>query len=189
MQTTMRSLLFTSALFGLAACDLTSVTSTQTVYATTTASNSGACDNFYGACVVYGNGGSAAYTITVYASSSPTPHTTTAYTSPTSTFSTSTTTIVQTTTVTNANACNNYDGSCVVYTSNGGAATTIYAGSTSTGGNGNGNGNGVIGAQATGSNNNGGGSGGAIGAAAGLKSCAAGVVFMLMLASSMLMWL
>lgn len=93
-----------------------SVVSTTTVHAT--ASDSDACNNFYGACVVYGGNGSP-YTTTVYRDSTPSP-----------TEVTTSTTIVQTITVTDAGACSNFAGSCVVYGGeNGGAAyTTTVAG-------------------------------------------------------------
>jgi hypothetical protein len=93
---------------------IVSVVSTTTVHAT--ASDSDACNNFYGACVVYGNHG-APYTTTVYRDSTTSP-----------TDVTTSTTIVQTTTVTDAGACSNFAGSCVVYGGeNGGAAYTTTA--------------------------------------------------------------
>jgi hypothetical protein len=93
-----------------------SVISTTTVHAT--ASDSDACNNFYGACVVYG-GNESPYTTTVYRDSTSAPTTIVI-----------STTIVQTTTVTDAGACSNFAGSCVVYGGeNGGAAyTTTVAG-------------------------------------------------------------
>jgi hypothetical protein len=93
-----------------------SVVSTTNVHAT--ASNSDACNNFYGACVVYGDNG-AAYTTTVYRDSTTAP-----------TDVTTSTTIVQTTTVTDAGACSNFAGSCVVYggESRGAAYTTTATG-------------------------------------------------------------
>lgn len=94
-----------------------SVVSTTTVHAT--ASDSDACNNFYGACVVYG-GNESPYTTTVYRDSTAAP-----------TEVVTSTTIVHTTTVTDAGACSNFAGSCVVYGGvNGGAAyTTTVAGS------------------------------------------------------------
>lgn len=91
-----------------------SVISTTTVHAT--ASGSDACNNFYGACVVYGGQGEP-YTTTVYRDTTATP-----------TDVTTSTTIVQTTTVSDAGACSNFAGSCVVYGGeNGGAAYTTTA--------------------------------------------------------------
>jgi hypothetical protein len=93
---------------------IVSVVSTTTIHATT--SDSDACNNFYGACVVYGDSGSP-YTTTVYRDSTSAP-----------TKVTTSTTIVQTTTVTDAGACSNFAGSCVVYGGeNGGAAYTTTA--------------------------------------------------------------
>jgi hypothetical protein len=93
---------------------IVSVVSTTTVHAT--ASHSNACNNFYGACVVYGDNG-AAYTTTVYRDRTTAP-----------TDVTTSTTIVRTTTVTDAGACSNFAGSCVVYGGeNGGAAYTTTA--------------------------------------------------------------
>jgi hypothetical protein len=101
-----------------------SVISTTTVHAT--ASGSDACNNFYGACVVYGGQGEA-YTTTVYRDTTASP-----------TDVTTSTTVVQTTTVSDAGACSNFAGSCVVYGGeNGGAAyTTTAAGYQSGQGNG-----------------------------------------------------
>jgi len=92
-----------------------SVISTTTVHATATGSD--ACNNFYGACVVYGGQGEP-YTTTVYRDTTASP-----------TDVTTSTTIVQTTTVSDAGACGNFAGSCVVYGGeNGGAAYTTTAG-------------------------------------------------------------
>ena len=137
---------------------IVSVTLTTTVHATSTDSGTGGpCDNFYGACVVYGGQGSAAYTTTVYATGpAPTPTPTT----PSTTY-TRTTTYLATTTVTDGNACRNYDGACVVYATDGTAASTVYAGSAGPGnaggfigaapsGDGTGGDNGVIGFGAAG---------------------------------------
>jgi hypothetical protein len=91
-----------------------SVISTTTVHAT--ASGSDACNNFYGACVVYGGQGEP-YTTTVYRDTTASP-----------TDVTTSTTLVQTTTVSDAGACSNFAGSCVVYGGeNGGAAYTTTA--------------------------------------------------------------
>jgi hypothetical protein len=93
---------------------IVSIISTTTVHAT--ASDSNACNNFYGACVVYGDNG-APYTTTVYRDSTSAP-----------TEVTKSTTILHTTTVTDAGACSNFAGSCVVYGGeNGGAAYTTTA--------------------------------------------------------------
>lgn len=112
----LQALLF-SLMFALASSQSTmvvSVISTTTVHAT--ASDSDACNNFYGACVVYGDQG-APYTTTVYRDSTTTP-----------TAVTTSTTVVQTTTVTDAGACSNFAGSCVVYGGeNGNAAYTTTA--------------------------------------------------------------
>ena len=109
--------LLVSLLFTLASCQSTmvvSVISTTTVHAT--ASGSDACNNFYGACVVYGGQGEA-YTTTVYRDTTASP-----------TDVTTSTTVVQTTTVSDAGACSNFAGSCVVYGGeNGGAAYTTTA--------------------------------------------------------------
>jgi hypothetical protein len=109
--------LILALLFALASSQTTmvvSVISTTTVHAT--ASGSDACNNFYGACVVYGGQGEA-YTTTVYRDTTTTP-----------TDVTRSTTIVQTTTVSDAGACSNFAGSCVVYGGgNGGAAYTTTA--------------------------------------------------------------
>lgn len=108
---------------------LVSVTLTTTIHLTSpTPSNTnnagGPCENFYGACVVYGGQGAAAYTTTVYATGpSPTPTPTT----PSTTF-TRTTTLLATTTVSDSGACADYSGACVVYATNGAAATTVYGG-------------------------------------------------------------
>lgn len=93
-----------------------SVVSTTTVHAT--ASDTDPCNNFFGACVVYGDNG-AAHTTTVYGGTTAAP-----------TEITTSTTIVQTTTVTDAGACANFAGSCVVYGNANGqnAYTTITAG-------------------------------------------------------------
>lgn len=110
------ALLF-SLLFALVRSQSTlvvSVISTTTVHAT--ASGADACNNFYGACVVYGGQGEA-YTTTVYRDTTVAP-----------TDVTTSTTIVQTTTVSDAGACGNFAGSCVVYGGeNGGVAYTTTA--------------------------------------------------------------
>jgi hypothetical protein len=105
-------------LFALAISQSTlvvSVISPTTVHAT--ASDSDACNNFYGACVVYGNQG-APYTTTVYRDTTSAP----------TEVVTSSKTVVQTTTVSDAGACSNFAGACVVYGGeNGGAAYTTTA--------------------------------------------------------------
>ncbi|KAK0247248.1 hypothetical protein B0A54_11923 [Friedmanniomyces endolithicus] len=102
-------------------------TSTITHTATNTDGAQGACNNFYGACVVYGGSGDAAYTTTIYATGPSTTYATPTPTSLVTSTSTATTeVVVQTTTVSNSGACQGYDGSCVVYnTANGAAATTV----------------------------------------------------------------
>ncbi|KAK0342779.1 hypothetical protein LTR94_020921 [Friedmanniomyces endolithicus] len=137
------------------------VTATSAITHTTTNTDGaqGACNNFYGACVVYGGSGEAAYTTTIYATGPSTTYATPTPTSLVTSTSTATTeVIVQTTTVSNSGACQGYDGSCVVYnTANGAAATTVYAGNN--GNSGGGNSNGEIGNTGSGGGN------GAIGSA------------------------
>lgn len=120
----------------------------------------GACDNFHGACVVYGGVGNPSYTTTVYATEEA-PSTVSISASPTATvtsYSTATAVEVRTTTVSNSNDCSNHDGACVVYGSAGGAtATTVYSASSQTT---TGNSGGYIGKSGTAGNE------GAIGAAA-----------------------
>ena len=60
------------------------VTTTQTTTTTASGTTTGACDNFCGACVVYGGYGSIAYTNTVIDGTSS-PSTTTAVSEPQST--------------------------------------------------------------------------------------------------------
>ena len=107
-----------SLIFALARSQSTmviSVISTTTVHATT--SDSDACNNFYGACVVYGDQGTP-YTTTVYRDTTAAP----------TEVVTSSKTVVQTTIVSDAGACSNFAGSCVVYGgNNGGAAYTTTA--------------------------------------------------------------
>ena len=54
------------------------VTATATTTVTQTATNTegaqGACNNFYGACVVYGGPGNPSYTTTIYATGNPTTY-------------------------------------------------------------------------------------------------------------------
>ena len=97
------------------------VTSTKTVHVTAT-NYAGACDNFVGACVVYGTANAAPYTTTVYVGRSASP--------PTTSITTSTTTIIATTTAANSGACSGFVGACVVYASNaaGSASKTVYYG-------------------------------------------------------------
>ncbi|KAL1582701.1 hypothetical protein WHR41_08574 [Cladosporium halotolerans] len=95
-----------------------SLTSTTTIYASAT-DLANACNNFSGACVVYGDNDAhgAPYTTTVYRGSSPTP----------TSVVTSTTIVQATATVTDANACQDFDGACVVYAGSGEAAYTTTA--------------------------------------------------------------
>lgn len=93
-----------------------SVISTTTIHATNSDSN--ACNNFYGACVVYGDNG-APSTTTIYRDTTARP-----------TDATASTTIIRTTTVSDAGACSDFAGSCVVYGGeNGEAAYTTTANS------------------------------------------------------------
>ncbi|KXT09318.1 hypothetical protein AC579_259 [Pseudocercospora musae] len=83
---------------------------------TITATESGACNNFVGACVVYGTEGAAPYTTTVYAGESATSRT----------IVTSTTTIsvrAAGTTADAASACQGFVGACVVYGSDAAGAS------------------------------------------------------------------
>lgn len=97
---------------------IVSLTSTTTVHASAT-DDANACNNFNGACVVYGDNeaNGAEYTTTVYRDSSPTP----------TEIVTSTTIIQATTTASDASACENFNGACVVYAGNGEAAYTTTA--------------------------------------------------------------
>jgi hypothetical protein len=97
------------------------ITRTTTVHVTAT-DYDGACDNFVGACVVYGTANSAPYTTTVYRyapTSTPTPP------APT-TVITSTQVVVATTTASDEGACASFSGACVVYATDGNAASTVY---------------------------------------------------------------
>lgn len=100
---------------------LVSVTRTTTVRVTAT-DYENACGNFYGACVVYGDGNAAGYTTTVYRYA---PSTTRSNppTTPTPVVTT-TTTFLATTTASNSDACNDFSGACVVY--GGDATSTVY---------------------------------------------------------------
>lgn len=105
---------------------LVSVTRTTTVRVTAT-DYENACANFYGACVVYGNGDAADYTTTVYryaptTSSSPSPPTPTPVVTSTKTF-------LATTTASDSDACQNFNGACVVYGGHAASSTVYYAGS------------------------------------------------------------
>ena len=141
-----RAMRFLLALTLLCTCALSvsttvvEVTATTTVTASASGNESGACDNFYGACVVYGGYGSAAYTTTVYAGSATRTVTTTTGQQTSTSLVTSTTTVVQTTTASNSGACDSYDGACVVYGTNGVATTTVYSGSSTNTSKGNGDG-------------------------------------------------
>lgn len=110
---------------------------TSAVPATTTVDSPNGCNNFVGACVVYGTDNPG--TTTVYASNT-TP-------SPTS-FVTQTTTVYVSATAKPTSACQNYFGACVVYGGGGAGGaqytTTVYNDGSNTGGN-NGNGQGEIG--------------------------------------------
>lgn len=106
-----------ATLYSAAAAPTTTVTQTVT-------GTEGACDNFYGACVVYTYGGTAAYTTTVYGSSPATTIST-----PTSATTRVTTTTEKTITVSGTGACNNYEGACVVYGAAESPTTTVYSGS------------------------------------------------------------
>ncbi|KAK5744769.1 hypothetical protein LTR17_001845 [Elasticomyces elasticus] len=133
-------------------------TTTITQTATNTDGGQGACNNFYGACVVYGGYGDPSYTTTIYASGPSTAYFTPSPTSLVTSTSTATEVVVQTTTVSDSGACQGYEGSCVVYnTADSAAATTVYTG--------NGNGRGGNGDGEIGNTNNGGGDG-AIGSGA-----------------------
>jgi hypothetical protein len=117
-----------------------SVTSTTTVHVTAT-DYAGACDNFVGACVVYGTAGNAPYTTTVYVGQSPPPP-------PPPTVTTSTTIILATTTASNRGDCSNFVGACVVYASNSASAapvSTVYYNGDNNHHNGLGNNQGYIG--------------------------------------------
>lgn len=100
-------------------------TSTAIVTETTTitATNSGACNNFIGACVVYGGDGGAPYTTMVHGSSDM---------SPSNTVSTTTVSVTEGAAGSTADisgVCNGFTGACVVYeTAAGGGidSTTIY---------------------------------------------------------------
>lgn len=116
--------------------EVVQITSTTTVHVTAT-DYEGACENFVGACVVYGTQDSAPYTTTVYryapTTSSPLPEPTTVITS--------TQVVVATTTASNEGACASFSGACVVYATDGNAASTVYyAGSSATPRPGNGQG-------------------------------------------------
>ncbi|KAK4892488.1 hypothetical protein LTR27_008952 [Elasticomyces elasticus] len=142
-------------------------TTTITQTATNTDGGQGACNNFYGACVVYGGYGDPSYTTTIYASGPSIAHSTPTPTSLVTSTSTATEVVVQTTTVSDSGACQGYEGSA--------AATTVYTG--------NGNGRGGNGDGEIGNTNNGGGDG-AIGSGAdrlGIK-CALGFAALPLLA-------
>jgi hypothetical protein len=95
----------------------------------------GACNDFVGACVVYGTYASAPYTTTVYryAPSPPPPGPPPPPPSPppTPSWTTSTTVVAATTTVSNSGACADFVGACVVYgtSANAPASSTVYYGS------------------------------------------------------------
>ncbi|KAK1069328.1 hypothetical protein LTR74_004894 [Friedmanniomyces endolithicus] len=162
-------------------------TSTITHTATNTDGAQGACNNFYGACVVYGGAGDAAYTTTIYATGPSTTYTTSTPTSLVTSTSTATTeVVVRTTTVSNSGACQGYDGSCVVYnTANSAVATTVYAGTNGNGGGG--NGNGEIGNTGNGGGNGAIGSGVSNAASTANTLCGASFSVLSLLASIMVM--
>ncbi|KAK5691404.1 hypothetical protein LTR97_011397 [Elasticomyces elasticus] len=144
-----------------ASTTIVAVTATTTITqtATNTDGGQGACNNFYGACVVYGGYGDPSYTTTIYASGPSTAYLTPIPTSLVTSTSTATEIVVQTTTVSDSGACQGFEGSCVVYnTADSAAATTVYTG--------NGNGRGGNGDGEIGNTNNGGGDG-AIGSGVG----------------------
>ena len=124
----------------------------STCVVTTTKTGTGDCNNFVGACVVYGTDDR----------STAAPYTTTVYTNSASETSlvTSTITTSASTTATDGSECANFSGACVVYGSTGGGNT--YATTTAAAGGGTGNGDGYIGADSTG------GGSGEIGGAASL---------------------
>lgn len=172
--------LFLFFLLGLASADVSttviSVTSTKTVHATNT-NYAGACDDFVGACVVYGTYANAPYTTTVYRGRS----------SDTTSLTTSTTTLVATTTASNSGACSGFVGACVVYATNSGSAasasSTVYYQS-SNNHNGLGNNQGYI---AQGSN---GGGNGYIGSGASGRDCSQiGVLVSLILVMGLGVWI
>lgn len=119
-------LILLSSVAGDVSTTVVSVTSTKTVHVTAT-DYSGACDNFVGACVVYGTTRNAPYTTTVYVGgASPPP--------PPPSVTTSTTTIVAITTASNSGDCSGFVGACVVYATNSANApssTVYYAGGNS----------------------------------------------------------
>lgn len=127
-------LLALAVLHAIANCEqfTTLVTATTTITATET--GDGACQNFNGACVVYGGGGEGGqatpYTTTVFAGSTPS-----------STRVTTTTVYISAggaTTAAASSACQNFNGACVVYATDSQGHVTRSAATTIRGGNGNG---------------------------------------------------
>lgn len=153
---------------------LVSVTRTTTVRVTATDYES-ACANFYGACVVYGDGDAAGYTTTVYRyapTSAPNPPP--APPAPSTPVVTSSTTFLAATTTTAANsaACRDFEGACVVYAGPAASSTVYYyagGGSEGTGHQGLGNSDGYIAAQ--GNDDGGEGQIGGTAGATALKRC------------------
>lgn len=117
--------LLATLLLALSAVRQTSTTMVKAI-TTVTATESGACNDFVGACVVYGTEGAAPYYTTLYAGMSGTSRIVT----------TSTTTLSRITesigtTADAAGACQDFVGACVVYgTGAAGASytTTVYNG-------------------------------------------------------------
>ena len=157
-----------------------SVTSTTTVHVTAT-DYAGACDNFVGACVVYGTARNAPYTTTVYVGgSSPHPSP-----PPPPSVTTSTTTIVATTTASKSGDCSGFVGACVVYAtnshSNAPASTVYYAGGNNQQ-SGVGNAQGYIGPKAS--------TGGGFIGAASIQQCSRlGVLLSLVATFGLVMWI
>ncbi|KAF2163795.1 hypothetical protein M409DRAFT_25976 [Zasmidium cellare ATCC 36951] len=183
--TTFIRLLCLSLFLAIANCQTstTLVTATTTVTSSAT-DNGGACNDFVGACVVYGGPGGA-YTTTVYAASSPRPTVVTATTTTTVTYIPA-----EQATTGAVSACQNYEGACVVYGTNAqGSAqytTTVFAGASNSGqNNGNNGGAGLIG----GSNGNGDGYIGPSGAASLSTPVALSLASLLIVNLGFLVWM
>jgi hypothetical protein len=138
----------------LANADTTTRTDIVSVYSTTTIRLSGSpassassfenCNNFVGACVVYGGGGHA-YTTTVYVNVDgpggphpppPAPPPPPSTLSDSTVVVTSTTTVPQTITASDTAGCEGFSGACVIYGTgdDGSYSTTLFAGSGEGGG-------------------------------------------------------
>jgi hypothetical protein len=93
-------------LSAIAQCYASTNLITNTATTTVTAAESGACNNFVGACVVYGTGGAVPYTTTIYADSPAT-----------STISVTPTTVTEeaSNTAHASRPCEHFEGACVVY--------------------------------------------------------------------------